>query len=624
MGLRSSEKSGGWWLIDVSCHGRPGMAAEACCATLQSRMGIKSWDHRLRFVPSRGRPNFARVDIKVNTVIVVVSQSSRVSSQAFVHCIISCFSIAVGQSSMDGGLKPTPDIIQLSDSSTTTTLERSGAPSPAPCSTEKLMGSWLCSDGPYREYIEALSGSSPGLKKPDPNNTTTLDGKARPVGTAKVMLLDAAATGQPDFRTIEFKTDTDVRDHFNTAQHDHDRRRIYIMEGLSPDIVAAIGGHFFMEPTFFQRQERTCVWSNEFTPVSDALPQPSLLEPDRSFHLQYCELRQFNKALENRYYFCERTRRHVGMTAPRHKEETTTGILRRKVSWWSRETSKGGWDVVILCDPQLAHLSPDPKEIVPGEKKPRFIEDPFNNLSNQPFQDGYTDFLPAISFDKIASRKDRGHHPHASMCQDLIHYYTHNADMVPDTDWKTPALSAVFLKKIVAAHYLQLVDYIKVMLPSLEARLTTAWVEEQDQWKSLQTISRRCGNYRDDIEDALLSLGYSLDSPTASSSHGSSRVRTCDWKDCEKDFLYAYYRLKVLKERADNLMQAMTGLASIAGNRQALEEAKRVKRLNLLALLFIPLAYTSSLFGMEGRFAPNGTLCHFVYALGKSRHYWCK
>lgn len=490
-----------------------------------------------------------------------------------------------------------------SDLSTTAKLANSTASSPTAAHTEEPIGSWLCADGEYRRYIEALSSSNPGLKKQDPNNGTLRDGKARPIGTARVVLLEAAATGQPEFQTTGFASATALRSHFSNATHDHDRRRIYIMEGLAPDTIAAVGGHFRMDPTFFLRQERTCVWSNDFTPVSDALPQPSLLNPDQSFHLQYCELRQFNKALENRFYFCERTRRHVGMTAPRHKEETTTGILRRKVSWWSRETVQGGWDVIILCDPQLAHLSPDPKEIVQGENKPRLIDNVKGTLTNQPFQGGYPDFLPTIPYNKIAARRDHPH-PHTSMCQDLIHYYAHNADMLPLSHWQTPALSAVFLKKIVAAHYLQLVDYIKVMLPSLEARLTTAWVEEQDQWKSLQTISRRCGNYRDDIEDALLSLGYTFDNPSNISA--SPRSRTCDWKDCEKDFQYAYYRLKVLKERADNLIQAMTGLASIAGNRQNLEEAKRAKRLNGLALLFIPLAYTSSVFGMEGPFAPNG------------------
>lgn len=197
--------------------------------------------------------------------------------------------------------------------------------------------------GPYQKYIEALSGSNPGLKKADPNNK---DGPLKK-GNALVVLLDSPATGQPNYSKHEFIKSADLRAHFDKSQRDHNRRRIYIMEGLAPDYVSVIGGHFFMDPSFFQRQERTCVWSNDFTPVSDALPQPSLLSPDKSFHLQYCELRQFNKALENRYYFCQRTRRHVGMTAPRHKEESTTGVLRRKISWWCRGTGNGGWDGVL-------------------------------------------------------------------------------------------------------------------------------------------------------------------------------------------------------------------------------------------------------------------------------------
>ena len=257
--------------------------------------------------------------------------------------------------------------------------------------------------------------------------------------------------------------------------------------------------------------------------------------------------------------------------------------------------------VVILCDPQLHHLSPEPKEAVRDEDNNLTLHDIPNaqdELKNSPVQEGYVDFLPVVPHNQIAGKKG---HPHASMLRDLLHYYQQHSDLLSIEDWNTPQMSAIFLKKIVAAHYLQLVDYIKAMLPSLELRLTTAWVEEQDQWKSLQTISRRCGNYRDDIEDTLLSLGFPLDGKLDAFS--TQRART--WKNCEKDFQYVYFRCKILKERADNLMSAMTGLASIAGNRQNLEEAKRVKRLNLLALLFIPLAYTSSLFSMQDNFAPN-------------------
>jgi hypothetical protein len=248
--------------------------------------------------------------------------------------------------------------------------------------------------------------------------------------------------------------------------------------------------------------------------------------------------------------------------------------------------------VVILCDPQLSQFR--------GSSK-----DAGKDLKHSAYHGGYTDFIPT----------PRRKHPfedgaliesgpaHDSMLKDLIYYYKNRSDVLTEDDWKNPSGATIFAKKIVAAHYLQLVDYIKVMLPSLE-------VAEQEQWKALQTTSRRCGNYRDDIEDTLLSLDYTLGT--------TMPKRSTDWRDCERDYQYIYFRLQILKERTDNLMSSMTGLASIAGNQQNLEEAKRLKRLNLLALLFIPLAYTSSLFSMQDEFAPNRSQfwVYWVCAIG--------
>ncbi|KAF2278222.1 uncharacterized protein EI97DRAFT_448921 [Westerdykella ornata] len=452
--------------------------------------------------------------------------------------------------------------------------------------------SLTCSAGPYLDHIKALCGSNPGLKTRDPANK---ESQMRD-GNAKVVLLESPPTKQPEFSRTDFKSVTELRRHFEENKDSHAQRRVYIMEGLARDYIAAMGDHFFMDPSFFVRQERTCPWSNDFTPTSDALPPPSSLNPEKTFLLQYCELRQFQASLPNAPFFCNETGRHVGMTAARTKNDTTVAILRRKVSWWCRTTEGGGWDVVILCDPQLRDLRPEPKR---------------GRISNVPFQGGYLDFVPPPPHDRAASAPK---HQHCSMLEDLCHYLTNHSSLLTDEEdsgqdeWRLPQTSSFFVKKIVAAHYLQLIDYIKAMLPSLELRLTTAWLEEQGQWKSLQTISRRCGNYHDDVEDILLSLGYRLD---------QNQVRT-DWKDCETDFQYIYHRLKTLKQRADNLMQAMTGLASIAGNRQNLEEAKRVKRLNLLALFFIPLAYTSSLFSMQESYAPgnNKFWVYWVIAIG--------
>lgn len=272
--------------------------------------------------------------------------------------------------------------------------------------------------------------------------------------------------------------------------------------------------------------------------------------------------------------------------------------------------------VVILCDPQLGKLrqeAPNKAQLRKLREK-AFDENKLDSstLTNEAFQGGYIDFIPPPSPEQAASIVENPppQHKHISMLEDLCFYFRYHSKLLNEEEWEVPHSSSFFLKKIVAAHYLQLIDYIKAMLPSLELSLTTAWKDEQEQWKSLQTISRRCGNYGDDIEDILLSLGYSVEL-------FENKSRS-DWKDCQTDFQYIYFRLKILKQRADTLMSAMTGLASIAGNRQNLEEAKRVKRLNLLALLFIPLAYTSSLFSMQDNYAPgNGRFwIYWVSALG--------
>lgn len=194
--------------------------------------------------------------------------------------------------------------------------------------------------GPYQKYIAACSASNPGLKKPDPKN------KDHPLknGNATVILLDSSASGTPNFGLRQFHSSRDLKNHFKSDEDTLPRRRIYIMEGLAPDYIAVMGEKFYMEPTFWLRHERTCVWSNLFTPTSDALPQPSLLEPEKMFQLQFCELRQFERTLKNKPFFCQRTGRHVGMTPARQEERSTVGILRRKVSFWCRETQPGGWD----------------------------------------------------------------------------------------------------------------------------------------------------------------------------------------------------------------------------------------------------------------------------------------
>ncbi len=159
------------------------------------------------------------------------------------------------------------------------------------------------------------------------------------------------------------------------------------------------------------------------------------------------------------------------------------------------------------------------------------------------------------------------------------------------------------------------------------------------------------GEYCEDLESIMLQIGIPLQTPdTSSCPHlslpfsasptlaaspaASSRTsldtydgtplcgpyQTRHWTDCTADYQYLLMRFRELRHRTECLNSAVTGLASISGNRQAykeqqlalqtakrsIREAKSNKAVTLLGLVFIPLAYTSQLFSMADPYGPAG------------------
>jgi hypothetical protein len=175
-------------------------------------------------------------------------------------------------------------------------------------------------------------------------------------GNAIVILLETTKSHPIEFYEEEFISAAKLRRHLKRRGCTDGRKRIYIVEGLSPDYVSVLGQHFSIGPDFFQEQQlhhgsdlgshdscnplhlngghlRNCsrTWYN-----------------DSSFHLQYCELREFDRSIDNLPFVCPRTGRAIDMATRRISyragASNTTAVLRRKVSWWSRSLSDGGWD----------------------------------------------------------------------------------------------------------------------------------------------------------------------------------------------------------------------------------------------------------------------------------------
>ncbi|XPS80647.1 hypothetical protein M3J07_012621 [Ascochyta lentis] len=457
-------------------------------------------------------------------------------------------------------------------------------------------------NGTYHKYRKALASASPVLKDSDPT-------QIHPVlqdGNAIVVLLESSRPNLTDFRATEFVTAGGLHLHLTRAGCIGTINRIYVVEGLSPDYVSVLGHHFSIDPKFFQQQ--LLHHGNGFN-LEDT-KNPLLLRRDLdshshepcagdAFHLQYCELRKFDRVIEDLPFVCPMTGRAIDMLSRHFQEESTTAVLRRKVSWWNRSRPDGSWDAIILCDPPLTDVAPCSK-----------IKD-YMTLQNVPYQGGYDDFIPSPG-----QRAAHGvvKHPQYSMCIDLCYYFQHQAHHFTDHEWMDATTSSTFIKKIVAAQYQRVTEYTRVMLPPLELILTTTWVEEQAEWSILQAASSRCVAYAGDIVGNISALGYQI-SRRSVCTDAMMQAANNNWKDCETDFQYIHFRLEALEDRTNRLLRSMAGLASIAGNRQNLEEAKRRKRLSLLILEFGPLLAASMFFTMQHQFLPGGPQ-FWMYAVG--------
>lgn len=190
------------------------------------------------------------------------------------------------------------------------------------------------------------------------------------------------------------------------------------------------------------------------------------------------------------------------------------------------------------------------------------------------------------------------------MLDDLCFYIQNYSALLAKDD---PDSVAVFAKKIIASHYLQHFQYLRAIVSDVQFHISRqdrvrldyfspGFVEAQ--WSDTQALERRMSEYCEDLESIMLQCHIPFEL-------SNSRTKTA-WRDTDTDFQFLYARFKDIRHRAEMLNSAVTGLASMSGNRQALQEqelslreAKSTKALTLLGLIFIPLAYV-------GRFIQHG------------------
>jgi hypothetical protein len=205
-------------------------------------------------------------------------------------------------------------------------------------------GRWLSAEGPYRDYIAAYCELNPNLRAPDSKNrwSPIKDGEAR------VTMLELEQGKRA--RRCNFTSADELSAHLKHSSRAIGAQncRVYIMEGLAPDFIAALGDHFLINPTFFMAQERTTRWGLSFEGSKNTPELPSLVDSANIFALKYYEPRNFGE-IKTFSMWCARTNRNISVTRNTRPDlynfkYEPVGIVHRKCSLWSRNLDKKAWD----------------------------------------------------------------------------------------------------------------------------------------------------------------------------------------------------------------------------------------------------------------------------------------
>ena len=192
--------------------------------------------------------------------------------------------------------------------------------------------------GDYRARIASLCVKYPNLRYPD------LESPLQDF-SGRVVSLDLSSESKATRRDFQ---DPAALESYIEARNDvasaaGNSRRLFLVEGLEPRLTGVLGQCFDIDPMLIVRQQRTASWE-PYHRSGNTPTLPSLLEPSRTFHIPYYELRYYPQGLPDQLdWRCADSGRQISSSRMPGTFDRV-GIVDRKVSYWSQKYEDHGWD----------------------------------------------------------------------------------------------------------------------------------------------------------------------------------------------------------------------------------------------------------------------------------------
>ncbi|KAL2046375.1 hypothetical protein N7G274_001822 [Stereocaulon virgatum] len=443
---------------------------------------------------------------------------------------------------------------------------------------------------PYLSYIESLSEGWPHVSyladfmkvttSPPKQKFLAEDDRNERARRTKVTILDF----EPDTPVSRTDySDVDILSkalHGPTNQHDHVHARLFVVEDLSRDVIEQLGARFDIDPLFFRGHISDYMWNNTRDPWVE-LPDLDIVSQRRSYlHVRYVQTRYFrdeaslkrSREQAGSFNVLRRIDRDGNWVVGADLEGSDVGLVRSKTSLWIRPNKNGETGVlgILLVDPTITEGF--------------CIWGGYRNLQD----------CPSMTVDPIPQGP-----PRTSAFEDIIYWTSSLASKDIVNIARDPRVLFKQTLLIVCAEWYTLLKYATTRLAQLEWELENPQLQHSVGGlavtiNKLHGWRRRFPIFRTLISEVLEKVIKRDRFMSFPDNHLS---------DLKCDFDIILSDIEMLQTRADRIMAVVTATMSIEESQKANDQNRSLARLTWLAVTFVPLSFTSSLFSMNGDLA---------------------
>ncbi|USP77846.1 uncharacterized protein yc1106_05120 [Curvularia clavata] len=442
----------------------------------------------------------------------------------------------------------------------------------------------------YQKYIQDLCFRNPSLStfssflvKPDTRKfvcrATALEFRAGVTGPNIRFIPDIDCLHSELRRAVNNETEKS-NDQSNLAI----QGRILLIEDLTAEMITVLGAELDIDPLFLATHLHTVHRTGMYHQTPDDANLPSRLHQSGYVNISYHQSVTCNDIFPSGARFMTDTainRKLVFLRA------TKIGLAQRRVSIIKLKQEGGIWLALVLVDPPLGDTFYRGGDHLDAGKKVK--------LKLQPYMGTYEDFMKMPPFSQ--SYKVPQRHGQSGMLGDLIQYWERAIPKCFDPVDPSIQSLAYYPLRIVAAQW---VKYVAVMLhclklyeyggDRLDLKRFDMDIRELHGWRRRSMVSQQ------KIQAVIRHL------KTHTSAQPEHRA---DVDLVLEDFEAINKNIEDAGHRLENMLPVVTSLVQILDARRSFAETENIGRLTILALIFVPLTYISSLFSMNATNLPG-------------------